>query len=313
MNDKTMYFANFNITFGENESPMLEYFEDIIFPAFTADYVRGKPSEPQYFFRDVKISEIDDDYLLVGNYIKSTHYEVYTTIQNNELIGKRSNIPTAPYSRFIIFLKNHRMVLVKNEPSSPDIRSFQLTFNTILKQYLRQQRRKTNDKNKYPQAKVNIVDIPSKENLEKQLENVSKIQRMQVRLFPLNNDLDASPVLDDIRTEMKKLGSSKSSIQFNSPKNKSGIYDFVDTSSGLASIQLFVTDTDGTTKKIENDKFSAHMKIPADGNITPSMDERFIEYAKKNPTICEVSSENSKLYTSISKKGIFEKIKEMFK
>lgn len=38
MDEKNMQFANFNITFGENDSPMLEHFADVIFPAFTSDY-----------------------------------------------------------------------------------------------------------------------------------------------------------------------------------------------------------------------------------------------------------------------------------
>lgn len=45
MDEKNMQFANFNITFGENNSPMLEYFEDVVFPAFNCDYIRGKKGE----------------------------------------------------------------------------------------------------------------------------------------------------------------------------------------------------------------------------------------------------------------------------
>ena len=31
MDEKNMQFANFNITFGEDDAPMLEHFSDIIF------------------------------------------------------------------------------------------------------------------------------------------------------------------------------------------------------------------------------------------------------------------------------------------
>lgn len=77
MDEKNMQFANFNITFGENNSPMLEYFEDIVFPAFNGDYIRGKRDElPRYFLEDVQIKEIDDEYVMVGNYVKETEYKV---------------------------------------------------------------------------------------------------------------------------------------------------------------------------------------------------------------------------------------------
>lgn len=41
LEEKTIQFANFNITFGENEEAMLMHFEDIVFPAFTGGYIRG--------------------------------------------------------------------------------------------------------------------------------------------------------------------------------------------------------------------------------------------------------------------------------
>lgn len=49
LEEKTIQFANFNITFGENEEAMLMHFEDIVFPAFTGGYIRGKENElPRY-------------------------------------------------------------------------------------------------------------------------------------------------------------------------------------------------------------------------------------------------------------------------
>ena len=71
MDEKSMQFANFNITFGENDAPMLKHFSDIIFPAFSGDYIRGKrDSVPRYFFAGVEIKEVDNEYVMVGNLSK---------------------------------------------------------------------------------------------------------------------------------------------------------------------------------------------------------------------------------------------------
>ena len=108
LEEKTIQFANFNITFGENEEAMLMHFEDIVFPAFTGGYIRGKENElPRYSFGDVTIKMIDNEHVLVGNYIKDTEYRVVTTVQEGNLVPSPAEVPTAPYSRFIIFLKNH--------------------------------------------------------------------------------------------------------------------------------------------------------------------------------------------------------------
>ena len=41
MDEKSMQFANFNITFGENDAPMLKHYSDIIFPALSGDFITG--------------------------------------------------------------------------------------------------------------------------------------------------------------------------------------------------------------------------------------------------------------------------------
>lgn len=106
MDEKSMQFANFNITFGENDAPMLKHFSDIIFPAFSGDYIRGKrDSVPRYFFAGVEIKEVDNEYVMVGNFIKETQYKVVTTVQEGVLASTPADVPTAPYSRFIVFLK----------------------------------------------------------------------------------------------------------------------------------------------------------------------------------------------------------------
>lgn len=106
--EKILHYANFNITYGDNHEPMLSYFEEIIWPAFHMDYIRGKKDEyPRYYFSDVMIKCIDDDICIVGNYIKETEYNIKTIAKDKSLVSAPSRVPSAPYSRFIIFLKNH--------------------------------------------------------------------------------------------------------------------------------------------------------------------------------------------------------------
>lgn len=50
MEEKIMHFANFNITFGDKEEPMLTHFLDIIFQAFTSGYGRGKEGGISFFY-----------------------------------------------------------------------------------------------------------------------------------------------------------------------------------------------------------------------------------------------------------------------
>lgn len=297
LEEKTIQFANFNITFGENEEAMLMHFEDIVFPAFTGGYIRGKENElPRYSFGDVTIKMIDNEHVLVGNYIKDTEYRVVTTVQEGNLVPSPAEVPTTPYSRFIIFLKNHRMVLVKNESGSPDIRSFQKTVRDILSKYTHAQNRGKAKEEKLPFAIVNIVDIPLKDSIDEVLRNINKINWLKLRFFPLNNDLDPLPIAQAMKNEMAKVGSRTGNLVFNSPDSKAGVKDVLESTAGLAITTMKVTDSDGETRQIKEDAFSSSKTIPYRDNIEENGDTYIVMQAKKDGIISTVSPENATLY-----------------
>lgn len=297
-NEKILHFANFNITYGPTEEPMLEHFEDIIFPAFICDFRRGKASEsPVFYFDGVAIKEIDNEYVLTGNYIKDTQYEIRTTIQDGKLVSTPASVPTAPYSRFIIFLRNHRMVLVRNESVSPDIRSFQKTVREMLNYYIREKNYPIQNKaEKLPQAFVNIVDIPLPDDIDKILKNVQKIRWLSLRFFPLNGDLNTIPVAEDIDKEMKKLGSKHANVKFTSPESKPEVKSLIKHSAGLALATLEVKDSDGNIKKIKEENFTSNKKIIFSRDISPNDDSYIITQAKQDTVVTTVSDENLTLY-----------------
>ena len=292
-----MQFANFNITFGENDSPMLEHFEDIIFPAFISGLTRRKKEEiPYYSFDDVKIREIDDQYVLVGNYIKSTEYKVKTTVTDGVLVSSPADVPTAPYSRFIIFLRNHRMVLVRNETNSPDIRSFQKTVREILMKYIQKANCGRSKENKLPKATVHIVDIPLKDSIEQALKGVNKVNWLKLRFFPLNNDLNPNPLAQAMKDEMQTVGSKTGNLVFNSPDSKQGIKDVIEATGGMAVATLMVTDSDGNRWNIKEGAFSSAIKVEYNGNLDASGDGYLIAQARKNDAVTITSSENLNIY-----------------
>jgi len=311
MEEKIMQFANFNITFGNENQPMLDHFEDVIYPAFTGGYIRGKKDEvPRYSFSDVKIKELNGEYVLVGNYIKDTEYKVITTVQKGNLISSPAEVPTAPFSRFIIFLKNHRMVLVRNEKFSPDVRSFQKTVREILSKHINTQNRGREKEDKLPIAIVHIVDIPLKDSIEEVLKGVQKINFLKMRFFPLNNDLDPNPLAQAMRENMKQVGSKTGNLTFNTPGSKKGVKEIMASTGGLAVVSMKVTDDDGETRQIKEDAFSSNKKIPYSGNLSSEGDPYLVEFAQKDSIVTVTSAENASLYERV--KGKIKRLMEEF-
>ncbi len=304
-----MYYGNFNITFGKNEEPMLSHFLDAIYPAFTSKIIRGnkEAGKPEYSFSDVMLKEYSDDKLaLVGNCIKDTQYQVLTTKQEDGTLKENPRrIPTAPYSRFIIFLNNHRMVLIKNEPQSPDIRSFQLTVTQILHIYRQRYNHTPNREpdDRIPYAIVNIVDMKLKDDIERAISGVSSIERFNLRFFPLNGDVDTVPITAAIRSRMKRLQSNTANLKFNSPKSKEGVADLVEetSESGLATFRISGKDQHGQPIDLKQDTFTSSQDIMYRGNISESDDSHFIEIANKNPIISKIGEVNRQIYDKYKK------------
>ena len=205
--EKTVQFGNFNITFKDKnniEQPMLNYFLDIVYPAFMSEIKRGK-TDPIYSFLNVRVKEISGELVLIGDFVKDTRYDIYSQIKGNQLESVREEVITAPFSRFMIFLINHRMVLVKNESKSPDLRSFNSTVEVVMHEFVKKENEKIKmekpeNMDFLPIPLVHIVGLPKTyDSLEEELSKLRKIKSVTFRLFPLNNDINPLKVFDCVR------------------------------------------------------------------------------------------------------------------
>jgi hypothetical protein len=311
MAEKIIYFANFNITFGKEDEPMLTHFEDIIFPAFNSELTRGGKEQgnetentgPVYSLQNIEIKKTKDgQYVMVGNCIKDTEYTIHTTLKDGKLAQTPGNIPTAPYSRFIVFLRNHRMVLIKNENYSPDIKSFQATVRIILNKYIRMINKENKEKDlpALPFANVNIVDMKLKDDIIQTVDNLSKINKLKLRFFPLNNDNDPLLLTEAVRRKMKDLSSRTANMNFNNPESSEDIKEFLfeTTGSGLAIATLEGLDLEGEPVRVKENTFTSSRKIEFNKNVESTDDEHIISVARKNSSINITSEENDNLYNN---------------
>lgn len=302
MEEKTMYIANFNITFGKKAEPMLNYFSSVIYPAFCSNYTieDGKEDTPKYSLSAVKLEKYNNEYVLVGNFIKDTQYKVITTKGEKGIEENPQIIPTAPYSRFIIFLKNHRMILIKNEQKSPDIRSFQAIVRKILVKY-RGESKKQKAIIKIPTAIVNIVEMKLREDIATAFKNIAKIEFVKVTFFPLNNDGDFSNLSAAVNAARSMTSTKHPQLVFPSPKSKEGVATLVSNvaEQGLAITHVKGIDNDGAPITIKDDNFTTSKKVICRGNLIADFDEYLIGQAQKNKNITYCSKSNEELYNLI--------------
>lgn len=296
---KKLSIANFNITYGPENEPMLTYFQDILYPAFCNEQ-KVRTSKNVSYFSDVELKLISSEYVLTGNLIRETHYRVRTIVVDNELVPSPSSVPTAPYSRFIIYLKSHRMILVKNEGQSPNLKSFQAVLRKVVDRYTREANRERDkaDLPLFPNAVINIVNMPLPDSIDETIKEFVKIKSINLRFFPLNNDIDPAPLLAYVRSTMDSVDSKTGNLTFNSPKSANGISNLFQDSiaSGNASATVTGEKQDGTKVKITDNQLGSELQIPSAGNLSADDDERIANYCKSRNYLPEASEENKALY-----------------
>lgn len=295
---KLVEFANFNITFGEEDTPLLQNLDDIVLPALKSGIKRGK-SYPSFYFINVSLKEYRGELILRADYIKDTKYEVKTRIDNGKLKIVDDTMLAAPYSKIIIFLRNHRMLLIKNESTSPDIRSLSSTIQSIFSEYINitNKKNKKNNKAALPYANVNIVGIPlNAKGIHAMLSDMDKIKLAKFKLFPLNNDIDPSKFTEYTRMMMAQAESNTGNINFNSPRNKEELANIIQGTSGLAEVRVEGTDKDGNKLKISDYELTKKEQFPWGRDLNLCPEEQLLKFAFESGLLNNVSDDNNRCY-----------------
>ena len=144
MESKQLYVANINMVFGKDEEPLIKRVDDIVVPALQSGIKRKVGDKTKFIFSNVVLREITkDEWVIQGLIVKDTVLDIMSEYSPDTGFEKtEKHVNSAPFSLFIIYLKNHRMLLVKNQNGSPDIRSFSATFKFILNEYVKKEKEK---------------------------------------------------------------------------------------------------------------------------------------------------------------------------
>lgn len=305
MSKKKMAIANFNLVFyGENgkEEVLLDYFDSIVYPAFAANEIR-KAGDSSFLVMDVKVIEDDEgDFILKGKLVKKTILEVKSDIdENGELVKKDDKYPSAPYSMFAIFLRNHRMIYVENQKGSPNLANFSSMSRFLLNKQMRKLNveRKKRGMSELPAAVLNIIGIPQMGALESVLESVDKIDRLILKFMPLNGDgdVDFSGMFNNMSTELRKeVGAMRGEVSLPSPKNKKGIINVITKAQGTIEPVFKVTYPNKVKGTIKNNTISENMHIDISGENVQEHELEIIKKGKENKSVSFVSESNDKIY-----------------
>lgn len=305
MPKKKMCIANFNTVFetSNKELPMLDYFDTIIIPALTCGYIK-KSNDAKFFFDEIKVIEDKDgEYVLTGILIKDTLLEVRHNydFQEGRLLDKNGKYQSSPYSLFIIYLKNHRMILVRDQKGSPSLSNFRTTIKSAIDVYVRKTNRLLEQENKelLPIPLVNVVGISTGNDINNVLNNVDRVSKLMLRFYPLNGDGDVkmAEVFEGILKTRRDIKCSTGSISYNSPQRTDKVGDLINNVDGTMEPIVWVRYPGSSVdSKITMDSIIENTEISVAHDDTKMSISQIMAEGKKNKKISDTSEENSVIY-----------------
>lgn len=302
MSNKKVQIANFNVVFLEEkeEAPLLKYFDTIIVPALQSG-IKKKTGDTTYLFTDIEVIEDEEKgYVLAGNIVKKTIIEIKSDLnENEELVEKDERYSSAPFSAFVIYLCNHRMIFVQNQKGSPTIKNFSATVKHVLVEYVKKYNEQKEEKKDYfPFPFINIAGIPLRRNIEEALKEVDKVNRIVLRFYPLNGDQEFGEMFGSLVADMRKMVNSENGeIVLKSPKSIPGVIDLIEKSAGTVEPIIEVTYPDKTRGKITEDMVSERMEMSFSGENIQEIEE-VIRQGKNIKNIEYVSDGNREIYNT---------------
>ncbi|GKS13715.1 hypothetical protein YDYSY3_47150 [Paenibacillus chitinolyticus] len=299
LSSKIMTIANFNLTFGEKNEPMLNYFESIVYPALKN--VEGvKIEKSPYTFENITLTIKNGIFVFCGLLVKSTLLEVYSRYDSKGNLQRISDkYPSDPYSYFMINLQNHRMALVKNQKGSPTVKDLENAVERVLKKYVSEQNENQpkDSVERLPKPILNIVSIPFSGKLIEELKKVKKIEKLTMRFYPLNLDVSTHSTFNHLRELLEETGSTSGNTQINSPTNTDGVVELLEETKGLIKPSLRVVYSNNSKRTLTEDNFSYTSNIDLDDEDTFQENLNMISGKVINQQdYIKTSEENGKLY-----------------
>ena len=306
INEKKVSVANFNIVFmknGSEEYPLLDYFDLVLMPALNSGIERQQGNNT-FLLMNVEVKkDANDEYVLTGLIVKSTVLERKSMFDENGVLIERDDVyPTAPFSTFIIYLKNHRMILVENQKGSPALDSFRSTVKYIIDTYVARENhiREEQKQEELPIPLISIVGIAPKGGMASELKKVEKVSTLTLKFYPLNGDgdIDFSGVMNGVTNELRRrLGCDRGAIVYRSPKNISGIIEVVEASEGTVEpviVAKYPGKKGDVTIRTDEVKERRKMFLP-EGDRQEEL-QNMMQLGKQIDSIIYTSEENTKIY-----------------
>ena len=278
-------FANVVCRFGE-KFVLLDFVEEIIYPAFTNQDLQRTYSDTSYRFWDVGLAEVpvaEHELPLVAVYGRHIKKMVLKSEQDfsptTGIVTSKRELPSAPSAFFVLILNNHKLIYVDETDDAPSITAFQATLQHNVSQMYRQyidilyssfrgtDAAKTK-KQLYletPHPTVEVRPLATQASIETFLKAFAIVRQVDFKFLDTNQEFPQLETHRQIREMKRRFEAKSTTLAFGS---KNGL-DRVElagqihnaAAAGNETVRVYGKSVEGADLKGNNEDFSVSLPV----------------------------------------------------
>lgn len=278
--------GNFVCKFGSQN--LLDYFGEVVYPAFFDTELIRKYGETKYFFEQVKLITIDERVLLVGRFIKDMVLEreqIYKPSQG--LVEDRGELQSSPSAIFVLILDVHRLIYLKETKFAPTLDNFKSTIESFIKnkhkKYIdmladeskAEGKRKTKKQllSEHFPPSLEIIPLTSVRSVEDFVRQYEVLSSVTYKFSDRNDEQDNEGFFRAVQRQKDEVGSESTTIKHSSSEglDKEAVIGEVQaaTAQGNQRVVMVGKDSSGNTLRGDNNDFQLKTTVEVSSH-TPS-------------------------------------------
>lgn len=258
---------------------LLDYFEEIVYPAFFDGSLVRTYGGTKYFFSKVSLVTIDGRVLLVGRIIKDMILEREQVYTSQGLIEDHDQMQTSPSAIFVLVLDVHRLIYLKETRFAPTLDNFKATIENFVKLKHKRFIDGLHDQSKAAGKKIprnqllskhfpptlDIIPLTSAQSVEQFVKQYEVLRSVSYKFSDRNDDQDNEGFFRAVQKQKDDVGSRATTVKHSNREglDKSAIIEEVQaaTLQGNQKVTMIGKDSSGNELKGDNNDFQLKTNV----------------------------------------------------
>jgi hypothetical protein len=263
--------ANLVCKFGNKN--LLDYFEEIVLPAFSDERNQRVYGETKYFFGNVQLVVVEGRVLLVGRFIKDMVFEREQVFTSSGLVEDHDEMQSSPSCLFVLILDIHRLIFLKETKFAPTLDNFKSTLDAFLKQKYREyidamvkEAKESGEKITKRQLMLDnvvptldLIPLTSAQDIDTFVRQYDVLSSVTYKFSDRNDEHDNEGFFEAVQRQKDEVGSKSTTIKHSNSDglDKDRVIEEVQaaTVQGNQKVTLVGKDSSGTILRGDNKEF----------------------------------------------------------